>query len=255
LRVTLGLLQGFAERHLGRDEAAAATFRQALEDSDVRAMLQDMDQTASTELPALVLLAAQGGAVDEEFARRFVAQLRSRMETIAGAEQLFVQLPPSAKHLNEMWRTKKGWEIGEQIAMGDLLVPEQIKAFLILLGRQMIRQGSIGEQATDEQDELLWQLCADGFDAYSARKLSLPTFLQLGLAWKEISPPLGWSFFFQGLPADLRAPIAYALGKRFQARKNAAARMLLTYSKDFSAEDSLARKLAEEALADPALAP
>ena len=88
-----------------------------------------------------------------------------------------------------------------------------------------------------------------GFADYTSNQLTVPTFLQLGLAWKGIPAPLGWKFAFTGVSPELKAPLAYILANRFLLRDRAdVAKPLLELTVEYAKAEQPVRKLAEAAL-------
>ena len=108
----------------------------------------------------------------------------------------------------------------------------------------MIMDGAFGNAASEDQREFALQLTQSGFRAYAENQLSLPIFLQLGMAWKGVPAPLGWQFLFSGIPEPMRPGTAYLLGKRFERKQNLeAAKTLWQLAKEQAAPDSLVHRL------------
>ena len=100
-----------------------------------------------------------------------------------------------------------------------------------------------------EEDELVWQAVNVGFTNYTSNQLSLPTFIQIGLAWKGIPAPLGWKFAFAGVPAELKAPFAYILANRYLRKDKAdVAKPLFELAVEYSTAEQPARQLSQAAL-------
>lgn len=247
-RVNTGLLHGVALRKLGRESAAQDVWGRLLDTPEVAECFADLeDETADTVMPLLVLRGV-ANRFDEVLVGQLTEYTYNRINTTGGVGQILSQFPLSASTMQAMWQSKHGEDIAEQIARGELFVTEQMKQIMLLYAKQMVLFGAF-EEPTPAEEELVWQTANLGFADYTSNQLTVPTFLQLGLAWKGIPAPLGWKFAFTGVSPELKAPLAYILANRFLLRDRAdVAKPLLELTVEYAKAEQPVRKLAEAAL-------
>jgi tRNA A-37 threonylcarbamoyl transferase component Bud32 len=224
LHSTAHLLRGFLLERRGDRAGAAAAWRagswKAWRDRLPREaqpveVLPYHITTATVSLHHLILTALTDELTDAE-AEEAVGQL---VKGFAGKEAppqfaaVAARFPPSA--LREMWKTPRGREYARRIAFRDLPYAESLRAPVLLLGAEIVRQEGFGGELSAEQDELVWQAASASYALYADGKVGTAQALQLGLAWKKgITGLLGWASVAPSLPAEVRGPLAYAFGHR-----------------------------------------
>jgi hypothetical protein len=243
----LGFLHDALQDPTGATAAAEAWRRGATElvqRSDELGSLSTGRREVVLEIPLLSL----AGMLDQTQYERFIEFATSRLGSVTGGEQLVKQLAPSQAVVQQMFQSPRGKAAAEQLARGDLLTPGQVKLMLIVLAARMLGEGAFGDAISSDQDELVWQLARSGFFAFVDNEISLPTLLQLGLAWKAVPPPFGWKLALSGLPAAARGPAAYVLAHRMAKRgRPEDAKTLLALTIELSPADSPAARLAKQA--------
>jgi tetratricopeptide (TPR) repeat protein len=123
------------------------------------------------------------------------------------------RLPPAI--VRESWRTKRGRDYARRIAFDDLPLADKIRIPLILTITEALHQGAMPGPLTPQQDELLWHLAQDSFQAYTANRLTTAQSIQLAFTWKGTTNALGWGGIKNSLDDALRLPLSYVLGHRF----------------------------------------
>lgn len=253
-RLHFALLYGIALQKLQRPEEAQAIYRKMREDPELVAALADVSNQAANDLLEILVLCGLLGEFDEKLTSDVADFAALRLGT-GTATSLLSVIPLTPATMNAMFKSRRGQQFAATIAQGDALAAEQIKGLMMLYGYQTIRQGAFVE-ATPYEDELIWNLAETGFKRYTENTLSMPTFLQLGLAWKGIPAPLGWKFAFAGVPDDMRAPCAYILARRFQFRESPEiANSLFKLTVEYAADNAELRKLAEDRISQPTPSP
>jgi tetratricopeptide (TPR) repeat protein len=244
-----GLLLGFAYLQQGKEEQANQAWQEA-----VALMPRDSvfgaDLITTVELvPRMMWLRGLSGNVTEEEFRKDLKFLQERLSSMPGTAAIVDQFPVSFAMMNRLCHSESGYQRIRQSAMGNSSLVEDVGSFLILLASQMLWEGAFGDAGTAEQREATNALAQKSFLAYVDNQLALPTFLQLGLAWKGLPAPLGWQFLLSSLPESMRAEVAYVLGKRFERKQNQeVAKELWQLAIDASSADAKVHQLAKSAL-------
>ncbi len=245
-----GLLLGFAYLQLDKVEQANQAWQKAAALMPQNSVFGS-DMTDKVELvPRMMWLRGLSGNVTEEEFRKDLQFLQQRLSSMPGTDAILDQFPVSFAMMKRLCHSESGYKRIQQSAMGNSSVVEDVGSFLVLLASQMMWEGAFGEEGTAEQRAAINALAQKSFHAYVDNQLSLPTFLQLGLAWKGLPAPLGWQFLLSSLPESMRAEVAYVLGKRFERKQNqGVAKALWQIAVDGSSADSKVHQLAKEALA------
>jgi tRNA A-37 threonylcarbamoyl transferase component Bud32 len=159
-----------------------------------------------------------------------------------------VRFPPSA--LREMWKTPRGRELARRLAFQELPFPEALQTPPLLLVAEVVRQEGFGDSLTAEQDELVWETALKSAALYAQGKIDLTQALQLGMAWKKgVTGFLGWAAVAPALPAEVRGPLAYLLGRRLlRLKKPQEAEGLFRSALADAPKDSPLRRLTQEEL-------
>ena len=247
-RMEAWLLLGFARERLGDAAGAADAWRRGATELIERSNELGSLSTGRREVVMEIPLLSLAGMLDQQQYERFIQFANSRLGSVAGGEQLVKQLVPSQAVLQQMFQRPRGKAAAEELARGTLMTPAQVKLMLIVLAARMLGEGAFGDAITSDQEELVWQLARTGFFAFADNEVSLPTLLQLGLAWKAVPPPFGWKLALSGLPAPTRGPAAYVLSHRMAKRGRAAdAKTLRALAIELSPADSPAARLAQQA--------
>ena len=152
--------------------------------------------------------------------------------------------------VRERWRGPHGREWAQKIAFRTVPIHEYVTVAVPLTVYEGFHQGAVTGQLSPEQDELLWKLAHDLFNAYATRgTVSEAQAFQAALAWKGTTSVLGWGGLQGSLTPELRGPLAYVLGHRylFLKKKPEAIELFRTALKDASADSPL-RRLAQAEL-------
>jgi hypothetical protein len=244
----IALLHGFALRRTQRPDEGLAAWRKALAHPRLARGVADLETLSTRSAMEMIVLRGVAGEVDDAFVDQITRYLMKRLGGAGGAEQILKQFPIKADTLRDMWRSPRGLETAELTARGDLLQRDQVKRQLMLYASYLVSAGAL-DQPTPDEEELLWSVAKHGYESYVADDLSLATFLQLGLAWKGVPPPLGWSVVFLGVPTEIRGGVAYFLARRLERREQARpAVTLYRMARDAAGEDATLQRLADEGL-------
>lgn len=247
-QVRTALLYGLALQRLGREKESQEAYRAMLGHPQVQARFKAVEDLTSPQVMELLALRGAARDFDEDFVEQLTSFAMIRIGGSAGMGKLLNQFPLTPELMKQMWTSRHGVQFSEEIAKGDLLLQEEIKRLMMLCAWQLVMNGAFDEP-TGAEDELVWELARVGFDRFVANEFSLPTILQLALAWKGIPAPLGWKFVFTSVPADLKAPCAFVLARRFLRREQPlTAKDLLNLTLEYAGENQTLRKLAKDAL-------
>jgi hypothetical protein len=248
-QVRVALLYGLTLRRLDREAEGQAIWSQMLQDKRIIARTKDVENVIADDLLELIILRGMVGNFDQPFVDEVGKFALIRLGSSGGAAPLLNQFPLTAETMNGMWKSVRGQAIAVDTAQGNSLSGEQVRGFLQLYAYQMMRQGT-GTDVSPAEEELVWNLAEIGFGHFTEGDFSVPTFLQLGLAWKGIPAPLGWKFAFAGVPDDMRGPSAYVLARRFQLRAQPAiAKDLFQLALEYAGENQALLKLVNEQMA------
>jgi hypothetical protein len=246
-RMEAWLLLGFVRERQGDAAAAAEAWRKGAGELAARGAELGPTATGRRELVPEMALLSLANMLDDAQYQRFVEFAASRLGSVTGGEQLVKQLVPSHAVLQQLFVQPRGKALAEQVAAGNLLTQAQVKELLIVLAARMMADGAFVEQVSAEQEQLVWDLSRSGFFAFVDDRLSLPTLLQLGLAWKGVPAPFGWKLALAGLPEQARGPAAYVLSHRMTKRgRDSDAQALLTIATEISPPDSPVRRLTQQ---------
>ncbi len=242
--VDSGLLLGFAHRHLGNSEQATMAWQGAANKLPANSVA-DADLYQDIELvPRLMWLRGLSGKLSADEFQRDLRFLQTRLASMPGTDRILDQFPLNVSMFTQCCHSQPGYANIERAACGNLTITEEVRGFLVVTAYQMIMDGAFGNAASEDQREFALQLTQSGFRAYAENQLSLPIFLQLGMAWKGVPAPLGWQFLFSGIPEPMRPGTAYLLGKRFERKQNLeTAKTLWQLAKEQAAPDSLVHRL------------
>jgi hypothetical protein len=117
-----------------------------------------------------------------------------------------------------MWRSQRGQDWARKLAFRDVSFADHIRAPMFLYGMEMLHQAALPPgPLTREQDELLWQLVQDVYQAYLARQLTEKHLVMVGLVAEGIPhlPGLGWKELSASLVPPLQGSVAYLFGQRY----------------------------------------
>jgi hypothetical protein len=123
---------------------------------------------------------------------------------------------PQPALLRGLWRSTRGREWARRIAFEDLSYPEMIRAPLVLMAYEMMRQGAMPGDLSADQDAVAWKLTEDTFSAVLANKFGSAEGLKFALAWKGVTGPFGWKGLAEILDPSIRGPFAYVLAQRYE---------------------------------------
>jgi tetratricopeptide (TPR) repeat protein len=157
-------------------------------------------------------------------------------------KELF-EVPFVVRVVRERWRSPRGREWAKKIAFRTAPFRECETIAVPLTLYEGFHQGAVTGSLSAEQDEVLWKLASDLFDAYSVSgTLSETQGFQGALAWTGTTNLLGWGGLKHSLAPPLRGPLAYVLGRRYLLlKKPGAADFFRTALKDAPASSPLSR--------------
>ena len=217
----LNLLRGFLLAERGDESGAREAWRTGF--AAVRKPLSERRGYDYNDLKALVL-----GALTEEISdaevQRFVDVMLSGSSDLplAGIARTMLSgegigLAPAVR---QMCRTPRGRQVALAAGLETLSREAGLRDPMVLMLTSYFRLNAFGGEVTPEQEDLLWQLGTDAYDGLFRRgMLGGNSLLPLGMLWKGLGGAPVWTMAQNGLPAELRGPIAYALAHRMVHRK------------------------------------
>jgi hypothetical protein len=172
---------------------------------------------------------------------------------------LVAQLVPSLNVTPETilaaWSSPRAREWSRRAAYRQLSATDFVRTPFVLSGIGILRQQAFQAGLSDAEEEVLWQLCQLGLDAFHEKKISKDQVLLLVPIWKGYDlPGIGWDRVGPGLPAEMRHQAAYVLGARYQQLKLATGKKFFQQVVD-GCQDAPLKELAQtrlDSLAKPA---
>jgi hypothetical protein len=157
-------------------------------------------------------------------------------------------LPPSV--LREMCNTPRGHQAAESLAFQNVTFAEYVRLPVLVAATEYVHQNGMGRQSTPDDETIIWDVAQQAYTAHQAGRLGASQLLQLALAWKGTTNTFGWGGVAGTLPPELRVPIAYLLGHRYQLLgKPAEAVKFLELAKQEAPPDSLLHRRATASIA------
>ena len=149
--------------------------------------------------------------------------------------------------IRNMFRTPRGRQYARQITFREIPFAECVRAPVLLAVSEVLRQGAMPENLSDEQETILWGVVEEGYRAvFQAGTLDKSHILQFGFAWKGMTNYLGWAGVAPRLDPRFRGPLAYVMGHRYlRLQRPQDAVMLFRTARDDAPAISPLRQLAQ----------
>jgi tetratricopeptide (TPR) repeat protein len=170
-------------------------------------------------LPDLLMASLTDDFTDADL-EELLAGVKAALGESSPLERVLEVYRPPASVFREAYRTPHGKEAARRQAFRLVTLAEFVRLPEQPLLAEMMRQGSLPNRPTPEQDDLLWEAAGGLLDLYLGGRLSTAQVFQLGLAWKGQAGPLGWEGVKGTLPAAVRGPLAYIAGCRYVNVRN-----------------------------------
>jgi tetratricopeptide (TPR) repeat protein len=122
--------------------------------------------------------------------------------------------------LRMLFQSQRAHEFARRLAFQQMSMPDFARETLVIFASAAFRGHAFSDQLTREQDELIWQLCGDGYDIYFKGHLSEEQLMsQLGsllAIWTNSSPDPGasWKSAEASMAPSIRPRMAYVFGRR-----------------------------------------
>ncbi|MCY3023104.1 MAG: protein kinase [Planctomycetota bacterium] len=173
--------------------------------------------------------------------------LRSVYES-AGSDLMATAFDITPETIVKLWQQPRGREVTRAVAFQSVPLSDLVGGPMCLLLYGTAQRG-MPRPLTDDEDKILWDAAWKGFGGLRDGKLGLPQIAQLGMAFMGETGSLGWGGLAAKLSPDVRGPMAYFLGYRFEvlARGDDALAFWQMALKDAPAGSAL-RQLAEREL-------
>ena len=167
-------------------------------------------------------MAALTNQLSDDAARQYLAIPAGRLGegTREGSNQRTIQVvgqqvPPSV--LREMWLTPRGRDYAARIASRDLSYREHATVPILLFAEGYFAQSAFAAPPTPDQEEVVWKLVNDAYQAYLDGKLKEEQLVPMATAWKlsrTLPLFLIWGGEMDKLDPAIRGPLAYLYAQR-----------------------------------------
>ena len=121
--------------------------------------------------------------------------------------------------LESMWRTPRGFDLARRIAFRQLPLADFGRLPIQLGGTEFLCLGSMSDGRTNEQEEIVWDLCRQLLDATASGKFNGTQLLEMALTWRGVTNFAGWDGLKPTLDPSLRGPLAYVMGHRLLVKQ------------------------------------
>jgi len=137
------------------------------------------------------------------------------------AQELFGELllPPAVIRsvLCGAFQSPQGEEFVRKIVFREVTYADSARLPLMQIVSEVLRQGAMPEQMSEQQEAVIWKLMEDGYTAVIEQgTVGKPQMFQLILTWKGMTNFRGWGGVAPTLDPVLRGPTAYILGHRYR---------------------------------------
>ncbi|MCX5660473.1 MAG: protein kinase [Planctomycetota bacterium] len=145
----------------------------------------------------------------------------------------------AATVIRRAFQSPRGHEVARQVVMGDCSYIDANRRPLATLLDGLFLLSIDPADVTPQRDDQLAAASHTLLGAWLDNRFSAANPMQFLMTWKGLTNSLGWDGAARGLPPDLRAPAAYALGFRLlKLGQTADARRLFTTALEDTAADS-----------------
>jgi tetratricopeptide (TPR) repeat protein len=204
------LVRGIIQERRGDRPAAEATWREGY--AKAKGTRQMGLQSAS-------ILASWTGELTEDDVGKMVDEVLSTLVGNFPAAALFktrlFPLAELAPALREMWRTPRGRDYANRIALYQISYADFHRVQVLLSVAEGIHQGAFQGALPDETDAFIWKTVNDLYSTYGSGKATAADVVMLLLAWNGTTGSFGWAGVAPRLDPPLRAGAAFILGQRY----------------------------------------
>jgi serine/threonine protein kinase/WD40 repeat protein/tetratricopeptide (TPR) repeat protein len=204
------LVRGIILERRGDASAAQAIWREGFAKARERRELG---------LQSASILGSWTGELSEEDVQKMVDQVLSTLVGNFPAAALFKNrlfpLSELTPALREMWRSPRGREYGQRVALFQISYADFHRGQVLLSIAEGIHQGTSPGELPAAGEELIWKTVNDLYAAYASGKLQNKDIVMLLLAWNGTTGTFGWSGVSPSLEPPRRAAAAFFLGQRY----------------------------------------
>jgi WD40 repeat protein/tetratricopeptide (TPR) repeat protein/predicted Ser/Thr protein kinase len=203
------LLRGFLRERRGDTDGAVAAWREGARTA------RAMDPPDSALLSVLASLA---GDLTEEDVRRVLDKtlgpLLGSSPVAAGLQQRVLSREFLTSVARQVWRQPRGHEFARRLAFLEMSFQEALRGDIAVHIVEALRQGTLADTPSADQDELMWHLANDVVEAYARGDFTESHAILAFITWNGVFGEIGWAPLAQSLPPTLRGPTAYVYGLR-----------------------------------------
>ena len=244
--VVAQFIRGFLLESKGNHEAALVAWRESTLTGIPNQRL------AQFSLKAYYIVRSTTNDIDDADIDHFLLQSQGGGQgDLLKLAMSYVSRDSISRTVRNTWKSSRAKDLARRFAFDQLTVREKLSIWLVASASQFFIESLLDAGSHPEQEELIWETTKQSYHLLSVEgKLVVAQLLPLAVTWKGNPGFLGWDSVAQSLPVDLRAPLAYIFGLRYQklGRPVDAQKFYRTAIKS-APPDSLTAKLATQELA------
>jgi tetratricopeptide (TPR) repeat protein len=248
------LLQGFILSDRGDEAGAREAWRKGVIKADGTGHANALDTLNNLEAvmgstTASACASMLGGLSGEWSDADGDVYMHLMLQRVSAGQQmlspLLAGLHAPASSIYQPWKTAQGRDVARRFALGRMDRHESAVAMHALILADILGRSTGGEFTSDEQG-LYDAFAADLIERIASQRLSTTQMVQLAASWKGISGMLGWGGLQGSLDPELRAPLAYAMGRRYTTLGHASqAKAFFKLAASDAKPGSMTQKLAD----------
>ncbi len=235
-----------AELELGKNDRIAA-YQQALSSTWKKMDSRSMNPFDTGFSSVFTLICAEHEANQEEInaaLKKLLIQYSGKSGDGNTLNALLRNFKVDHKTLQTMWQTERGKALAHKIIFRTHDLYTCTRGPICLFVYASALQKIFPDGASADQDQLLWELITDGFDAYQQKKIDMKTMFGMAMAYKGITGSLGWGIAAERLPKHLVGPVAYVLSIHFEhLNKTSDAELLRQQAKENVGDNDILKRL------------
>ena len=120
--------------------------------------------------------------------------------------------------IRDMWRSPRGRELARRIAFREASIRDCVLGPATLFMGELMHQVVFADGMSADQEEIVWNLMADGFKAFEKEELPALVYVWIFATLKGNVGPAGWKGVQASVPKNLRGPLAYVFGVLYVKR-------------------------------------